>query len=43
MEISLKRDIDEFDLMNGQNNSAIDPLNEELVILSESEADPINL
>ena len=43
LEISLKRDIDEFDLMNGQNNSAIDPLNEELVILSESEADPINL
>ena len=43
LEIALKRDIDEFDLMNGQNNSAIDPLNEELVILSESEADPINL
>ena len=43
LEISLKRDIDEFNLMNGQNNSAIDPNSEELLIVSESEADPINL
>ena len=43
LEISLKRDIDEFDLMNGQNNSAIEPHNEELFVVSESEADPINL
>ena len=43
LEISLKRDIDEFDLMNGHNNSAIDPHNEELLVVGESEADPINL
>ena len=43
LEISLKRDIDEFDLINGQNNSAIDPHNEELLVVVESEADPINL
>ena len=43
LEFSLKRDIDDFDLMNGQNNSAIDPHSEELLVVSESEADPINL
>ena len=43
LEIALKRDIDEFDLMNGQNNSAIEPHNEELFVVSESEADPINI
>ena len=43
LEISLKRDIDEFDLINGQNNSAIEPHNEELLVVVESEADPINL
>ena len=43
LEIALKRDIDEFDLMNGQNNSAIEPHNEELFVVSENEADPINI
>ena len=43
LEIALKRDIDEFDLMNGHNNSAMDPHNEELFVVSESEADPINI
>ena len=43
LEIALKRDIDEFDFMNGQNNSAIELHNEELFVVSESEADPINI
>ena len=43
LEFSLKGDIDDFDLMNGQNNSSINTFDEELLVLSESEPDPINL
>ena len=43
LELSFKRDIDDFDLMNGQNNNSINSNDEELLVLSDSQPDPINL
>ena len=43
LEFSLKGDIDDFDLMNGQNNHSINTNDEELLVLSDSQPDPINL
>ena len=43
LEFSFKGDIDDFDLMNGQNNNSINTNDEELLVLSDSQPDPINL
>ena len=36
-------DMDDFDLMNGQNNSSNNPHNDQVLLVSETEADLINL
>ena len=43
LEYSFKGDTDDFDLMNGQNNNSINTNDEELLVLSDSQPDPINL